>query len=292
MEYNIIKLEKSDLPDKLQKIKNPPKELYLIGNTKLLYEDSFAVVGTRKISNYGIENCKFFSKELALRNIPIVSGMALGTDSIAHKEALNCNSYTIAVLGSGFNYIFPKENKKLFDEIIEKNGLVVTEFEPNMPPFKYNFPQRNRIITALSEGVLVIEAACRSGTNITVNNARLQGKKVFALPGMLNSNVGIGVNNLIKGGAFLTTNIEDILVNYPQFIHRKRNIVDNSHKDIKKQYLTIYNCLKSTGKYIEELVLETNKDLKDVLVIISKMELEDIIYQEIDGKYILKREIR
>ena len=178
--YYII--EQKDYPDKLKRIKDPPKVLYAIGNIELLFEDSFAIIGTRKITDYGKKNCEYFSKEFAFRKIPIVSGMAIGTDSIAHITAIEYNSPTIAVLGSGFKYIYPEENKTLFENIIEKNGLVITEYEENIMPNKRNFPKRNRIISALSEGVLVIEAAYRSGTSITAKMAFKQGKKVFAVP--------------------------------------------------------------------------------------------------------------
>ena len=288
MNHKIIEIKNKDFPKKLQIIKNSPSKIYAIGNKNLLYEDCFAIVGTRKISDYGIKNCKFFTRELALRNIPIVSGMALGTDTIAHKATLECEGNTIAVLGSGFKNIFPKENIKLFHEIIENNGLIITEFEENIPPLRYNFPKRNRIITAISEGVLVVEAACKSGTSITVNNAKEQGKKVFALPGKLDSSVGIGVNNLIKKGAILTTNIEDILINYPQFMDRKRITYKKKSIYIKLEYLEIYNCIKDTGKYIDELLIEKKKEFKDIIVTITNMELEGIIYKDIDGRYILK----
>ena len=137
--------------------------------------------------------------------------MAIGTDAVAHKTVLKYGGKTIAVLGSGFNHIYPKENTELFYEILENDGLIITEYEKNIEPYKRNFPARNRIITAISEGVLVIEAAYRSGTSITANNAKDQGKKVFALPGKLDSYLGIGVNKLIKEGAILTTNINDII---------------------------------------------------------------------------------
>lgn len=180
--YKIEELIEKDYPEKLRKIKNSPKKIYAIGNTKLLFKDSFAVIGTRKITEYGIKNCEYFSKELVLRDIPIVSGMALGTDSIAHKTALNYGGETIAVLGSGFKHIYPEENLELFKSIIEKGGLVITEYETDVEPDKRKFPKRNRIISALSEGVLIIEAAYRSGTSITAKWAYSQGKKVFALP--------------------------------------------------------------------------------------------------------------
>ena len=182
MKYKIKTLDKKDFPEKLKIIPKSPNKLYLIGNIDLLYKDSFGIVGTRKISEYGIRNCEHFTKEFVFRDIPIVSGMALGTDSIAHDTALRYGGETIAVLGGGLKNIYPEENKNLFKRIIDNNGLVVTEYENEVTPDKKNFPKRNRIISALSEGILIIEAAYRSGTSITAKWAYLQGKKVFALP--------------------------------------------------------------------------------------------------------------
>ncbi len=280
MKYQII--NKIDFPNKLKRIKNAPERIYAIGNIDILYESSFAVVGSRNVSEYGIKNCKFFTKELVLRNIPIVSGMAIGTDTVAHRTALENNGKTIAVLGSGFNNIFPKENIELFYKIISNNGLVITEYEEYVKPEKANFPKRNRIITAISEGTLVIEAAYRSGTSITANNAREQGKKVFALPGKLDSYLGVGVNNLIKKGAILTTKIEDIIYSYPQFMDRKRI---NSNVNIKSEYLQIYNAIQNEGQTLDELLIETELEFKQLIELIYNMELEEIIYEDIDGRY-------
>ena len=280
MKYQIIK--KIDFPNKLKRIKNAPERIYAIGNIDILYESSFAVVGSRNVSEYGIKNCKFFTKELVLRNIPIVSGMAIGTDTVAHRTALENNGKTIAVLGSGFNNIFPKENIELFYKIISNNGLVITEYEEYVKPEKANFPKRNRIITTISEGTLVIEAAYRSGTSITANNAREQGKKVFALPGKLDSYLGVGVNNLIKKGAILTTKIEDIIYSYPQFMDRKRI---NSNVNIKSEYLQIYNAIQNEGQTLDELLIETELEFKQLIELIYNMELEEIIYEDIDGRY-------
>lgn len=287
MNKNIIKLEKSELPDKLKNIKNPPEKLYAIGDIKLLFEKNFGIVGTRKITEYGENNCRFFSKELVLRDIPIVSGMALGTDTVAHKTALENNGKTIAVLGSGFNNIFPQNNIKLFEEIVDNNGLVITEFEKEEKPLKENFPKRNRIITAISEGILVIEAGYRSGTSITVRNAKVQGKNVFALPGKLDSPVGIGVNKMIKDGAILTTGIEDILKYYPDFKSRTRKEVNKIklYFDMKQEYIPIINILKQKGKNIEQILLESDLSLKELLNLLTNMELEGIIRQEFGGIY-------
>lgn len=290
MKYKIIKLERKDFPEKLKNIKNSPKKLYMIGNTNLLWEDCFGIVGTRKITEYGIDNCENFTREFVFRKIPIVSGMAIGTDSIAHKTTLEYGGKTIAVLGSGFGNIFPKENIDMFEKIIENGGLVVTEFEYEMKPLKGNFPKRNRIVTALSEGILVIEAGYRSGSSITAKNAIEQGKLVFALPGKLDSSVGIGVNNLIKNGAIFTTTIEDILIKYPQFANRLRiTPKKNTSKSvkIKEEYKDIYNVLEKNDGVLDNILEETKLELRDVLKILTKMEVEGLITQDITGKYIL-----
>lgn len=288
MNHKIKELNINEFPNKLKEIPKAPKKLYFIGNKDLLYEECFGIVGTRKITEYGRENCRFFTKELVLRNIPIVSGMAIGTDTVAHKTALEYGGKTIAILGSGFNNIFPEENINLFEEIIENNGLIVTEFEKDEKPIKENFPKRNRIITALSEGILVIEAAYRSGTSITVNNAKKQGKKIFALPGKLDSCVGIGVNNMIKKGAILTTKIEDIISCYPQFEQRLRKNIKIKNKEcinLKREYKEIYNLISKEECYLDEILVKTGLEIKNAIKILTNMELEGILKQDISGKY-------
>lgn len=286
MNYKII--YKEEFPEKLKIIKNSPEKLYAIGNINLIYEKSFAIVGSRKISNYGIENCKKFAKELVLRDIPIVSGMAIGTDTIAHQTALEYNGKTIAVLGSGFKKIYPESNLKLFNNIIENNGLIITEYEEDVEPLKENFPKRNRIITALSEGVLVIEAAYRSGTSITAKNAKEQGKKVFAIPGKIDNKLGVGVNRLIKEGAILTTCIDDIIENYDDFKVRKRKEIFEKKMFIKKEYRSYYYLLKEKPMSMDEIILKLDIELSDGIKIITNMELENLIYQDISGKYRIK----
>lgn len=284
MKYRIVEINLKEFPEKLRSIKKSPQKLYGMGNLKLLNEECFAVVGTRKISKYGIRNCEAFTKELVLRQIPIVSGMAIGTDTIAHRTSLRYGGKTIAVLGSGLNNIFPKENEELFYEIIKNDGLIISEYESNIKPMKQNFPQRNRIITAISEGILVIEAAYRSGTSITAKNAKEQGKNVFAIPGKLDSPVGVGVNRLIKEGAILTTSIDDILERYPNFRERKRLNEKVIKSTINKEFKILYDFLNE-GKYFDEILGNTDKTFQELVSQLSKMEIEGLIYQEIDGKY-------
>lgn len=291
MNNEIIEIEKTDFPDKLKNIKNSPERIYAKGNINLLYEKNFAIVGTRRITEYGENNCRFFAKELALRDIPIVSGMALGTDSIAHRTCLENEGKTIAVMGSGFNNIFPKSNLKLYENIINNDGLVITEFENEEKPLKENFPKRNRIVTAISEGILVIEAGYRSGTSITVKNAKIQGKNVFALPGKLDSCVGIGVNKMIKNGAILTTSIEDILEYYPEFNQRKRrNINRKINLYIKPEYIPIYNSLLDRQKNLDELIIEFDMNLRELLKVLTNMEIEGIIEKDLGIYKIVEKE--
>lgn len=281
---NVIEIEKDSFPNKLRIIKKTPQKLYAIGNIKLIYDSAFAIVGTRKVSDYGIKICKYFAKEFALRKITTVSGMALGTDTIVHKETIRNNGKTIAVLGCGFNSIFPRENENLFFEIISTGGLVLSEYPVNTIANKKFFPERNRIISAISEGVLVIEAAYRSGTAITAKNATSQGKNVFAVPGRLDSAVGVGVNNLIKKGAILTTCVEDILRHYPQFLNKKR-IKSHYNTIIKDKYKDIYEVLDNREMSIDEIVEKVKINLNDVLIMLAEMEIQNLICQNYCGKY-------
>lgn len=278
-----------EYPEKLRNIKNPPQKLYALGNIKLLKKPSLAIVGTRHITEYGIQNCKYFAQEIVKKDIPIVSGMAVGTDSIAHKTALKCNGETIAVLGSGFKHIFPKENIGLFEKIIYNNGLVLTEYSPEMPPKSERFLERNRIVSGLSEGVLVIESAYRSGTSVTAKLAYSQGKIVMALPGRLDNSYGVGVNKLIQEGAKLVTNIEDIICNFPQFMNKlgKTNEPRQiSFLEVKEEYQEIVKILQNQILSIEEIVQKTKtKNLRETLNLLINMELDGIVKQEIGVGY-------
>ncbi len=278
-----------EYPEKLRNIKNPPQKLYALGNIKLLKKPSLAIVGTRHITEYGIQNCKYFAQEIVKKDIPIVSGMAVGTDSIAHKTALKCNGETIAVLGSGFKHIFPKENIGLFEKIIYNNGLVITEYSPEMTPKSERFLERNRIVSGLSEGVLVIESAYRSGTSVTAKLAYSQGKIVMALPGRLDNSYGVGVNKLIQEGAKLVTNIEDIICNFPQFMNKlgKTNEPRQiSFLEVKEEYQEIMEILQNQILSIEEIVQKTKtKNLRETLNLLINMELDGIVKQEIGVGY-------
>lgn len=206
----IITQDDQVYPENLKNIYDPPMLLYVKGELKPEDKLSMAIVGSRRASFYGLSCAEKFASDLAGKGITIVSGMARGIDSYAHKGALKAGGRTIAVIGSGFNNIYPPENKKLAEEIA-KCGAVISEFPLDMLPKKENFPRRNRIISGLSLGVLVVEAARNSGALITADFALEQGREVFALPGKVDSNTSFGTNGLIKQGAKLVSGVDDIL---------------------------------------------------------------------------------
>ncbi len=213
MKYSVIKIDINSkyYPEKLKVIDSSPKELFCIGNLELMKMKSIAIIGSRDYSDYGKRVAKDFAYNLAENDICIISGLARGIDSFAHEACLSAEGKTIAVLGSGLDIIYPKENIGLFNKIILNGGLVISEYPLGTKPQKQHFPARNRIISGLSDGVLVIEAKEKSGTNITVDFALEQGKDVFVVPGNIYSKTSNGTNFLIKEGAIPVTNFLDII---------------------------------------------------------------------------------
>lgn len=211
--YNIgiITIEDKDYPKKLLHIYDAPAILYYKGDKKLLHTDIIAMIGCRECSNYGKEVSIKFSYELAKNGITIISGMAKGIDSYSHIGCIKAGGKTIAVLGSGLDIIYPKENCLLYDEILSAKGLILSEYVIGTKPSKLNFPARNRIISGLSNGVIVVEAKGKSGTLNTVDFALEQGKDIFVVPGNITSTNSTGTNELIKQGASCVTGVEDIL---------------------------------------------------------------------------------
>ncbi len=211
MKIEEITIDSKEYPEKLKNIYDPPRKIYLIGNKSLLYQKGIAIVGARDATQYGKKIAYNLAKELSEQNIVIISGLALGIDSYAHTGTVQ--GRTIAVLGSGIDNIYPKENLELAREIIKNKGCIISEYPLGTKPERLHFPQRNRIISGLSNGVVVIEASKKSGALITAEFALEQGKEVFAVPGDINKKQSEGTNQLIKDGAILLTSATDILEN-------------------------------------------------------------------------------
>ena len=202
---SIISINDKEYPSKLREIYNPPIGIYVKGNKKILNNTNIGIVGCRECSEYGKNIAQKFAYDLAKNNANIVSGLAIGIDSNAHIGALYAKGYTTAVLGSGLDSIYPKENTFLANKIIENKGAIISEYPLGTKATRLNFPARNRIISGISKGILVVEAKRKSGTLITVDFALEQGRDVFVIPGNINSKNSEGTNDLIKQGAKLVT---------------------------------------------------------------------------------------
>lgn len=294
---NILKIGVNDkeFPNRLRKIGDFPTELYAVGNIKLLNAtSSIAIVGARNCTDYGRKVTKEFSREISKYGICIVSGLAIGIDSIAHREALEKKGKTIAVLGGGFNHIYPRENEWLFYKILENDGCIISEFSPDVYADKKNFPRRNRIISGISDGALVVEAAFRSGSSITARYTKSQGKPVYSIPNSIYENTGIGTNNLIKEGAELVTKPKDIIekmkLKGKEQEDEEEVIEEDTTIKISEEYLQIYSLLSDKPTHINELAIKLNKSIQEISPTIILMELEGYIEQIEPNCYIRKKE--
>ncbi len=207
----IIDCEHELYPETLRQLSSPPLVLYCVGNKALLNRRQVAIVGSRKATLQGLRCATAFANELGTVGLTVTSGLALGIDGAAHKGAMNTKGNTLAVMGAGLQHIHPKSHNKLARELVDKGGCLVSEFAPWTSPKPYHFPRRNRLIAALSDAVLVIEAKIKSGSMITANLAADAGKDVFAIPGNIKQPLTEGPHYLIQQGAKLTTCVQDIL---------------------------------------------------------------------------------
>lgn len=271
-----ITIENKIYPENLKKIKNPPKILYFIG--KFFEKDlGFAIVGTRRCTNYGKEIAYNFASELTQAGLTIVSGLAPGIDTAAHKAVIEKGKRTIAVLGTGIdkNNFYPKENLKLAEKIIQNNGLIISEYPPKTAGSKITFPARNRIIAGLSLGILVAEAPIKSGALITARYGFAEKRKVFAIPGSIYSQTSKGCHYLIKKGAGLVENTNDILKEL-NLIPLKLNFKNKIQSDSFEENL-ILNSLNNGALNIDEIIKRTNLSASKVASCLAILEIKNKI---------------
>jgi DNA processing protein len=271
-EIKKISIEDGNYPKRLKEIKDPPKILYCLGEIKS-EEDCFAIVGARKCTNYGKEIASRIASDLAEAGLTIVSGFAPGIDTMAHRAAIERGKRTIAVLGTGIDEksIYPKSNLKLIDKILENGGAIISEFEPGIHGTKYTFPQRNKIISGLSLGILVVEAKMQSGALITANYAKEQGRKVFAVPGSIFSQASKGCHFLIKNGAKLVESAEDILM---ELGIRRLEVGRREVKGKTPEENLILEVLKEGALDVEKIIEKTKLSPSKVASILSILEIE------------------
>lgn len=296
-QVTVIRIDEQEYPKQLRNLFAPPPLLFIKG--KILDQDmmSIAIVGTRYPSTYGANIAYDLAQDLADRKITVISGLARGIDAYAHKGALKRGGRTIAVCGTGLATTYPVENIKLREEI-EETGAVISEFPMTTNPDKHNFPLRNRVISGLSLGTCVVEAAARSGALITARYAMEQGKEVFAVPGNITNIRAVGPHKLIQDGAKLVINVEDILeeLKEPLLWKDKRvNITESSENDksiktigLSEEEKKIYGMLCNEDKLHIEVVAENlGMNLSDLLGILTGLELKGMIKQ-LAGKFYCK----
>lgn len=275
-------------PEGLIKIDSPPIGLFVKGNKYLLNKPGVAVVGARRITSYGRSCTQEIVSDLASRGIVITSGMALGVDRVAHEKAIENNGYTIAVLGCGVDCPYPRENEKLYEQILDSKGLIISEYPLGMSANAGTFPARNRIIAGISEAVLVTEAAESSGSLITASYALKFGKKLFAVPGPINSAMSRGSLKLLKEGAVLVSSGEDILQELSIKNYELRN---NSKKPkglkLNKDEKKVYEALENESLTIDQIGRLTKISVGKLMVVLTDLELSGIVIQQ-NGKWELK----
>lgn len=277
----IITYADPNYPSALKEIHDPPMILYSKGEDIPPNLTLVAVVGSRNPTHYGLGTAEKVGQGLARRGLGVVSGMARGIDSAAHWGCLGGRGFTIAVLGTGIDIIYPPSNKKLFHQIIEK-GAVISEFPLGTPPEPKNFPIRNRIISGLSRGVVVVEATKNSGSLITASQALEQGREIFAVPGSINSFKSTGCHLLIKQGARLIENSDDILdelgLNYP-YIPKTDTFKDQPMPPLDEYERTIYDIIGDYPIHIDQIARLSNLKPGEVSSTLMRMELKGIVRQ-------------
>ena len=270
-----------------KKIYKPPKVIYYRGNINpKIFEKSLAIVGSRRMTRYGKEVIDRFIPELVTNNVTIISGFMYGVDTQAHKKTVEYGGITVAVFGSGINICYPPENDKLYACILEKGGVVLSEYEPDSKPQLWRYPQRKRIVAGLASlGVLVIEAGEKSGSLITAEYAQKQGKKIYAVPGPITSSLSTGTNLLIKNGiAKIATEARDMIGSKnPKLKNSKLPSKPSNLNDKEKK---IYTALNLEPLSADEIARNLNLDISEVSTILSLMSLRGILTESV-GKFYL-----
>ncbi len=286
MQRKLIEYADIIYPEKLRELKNPPSRLYTCGNIKLLNKKGISIVGSRSNTQYGEKMCIEFTKNLTEYNLIIISGLAIGIDSIAHKTCLKYSGKTIAVLPCGLNNIYPKQNIELAKKIIKDGGLLITEYDDNIEADSKKFLERNRIVAGLGMGTLVVEGGYRSGTSVTAKITQELNKPVFCIPSSIENKKGFITNKLIKSGANLVTNVEDILNYFDniKFKRKRKNLIKKEETVIIPQELKqIYKCLKNEELDINQISRKCKISIQETSYKLLLLQMEDLV-EELPGQ--------
>jgi DNA processing protein len=273
-------LSDPEYPQLLKQIKNPPFVLFVRGKFRFdaaENQQTIGIVGTRKITEYGKQVTEMLTHELVGAGCVIVSGLALGVDAVAHQTTLDSSGRTVAVLGCGVDCCYPRENQAIYNSILEKGGAIVSEYGLGVLPSKGSFPSRNRLIAGMSLGVLVTEGAAQSGSLITANDALKNDRKVFAVPGPINSSLSSGPSHLIQQGAKLVTSAKDILEELQIDTQVQTDKATKKIKGETEEEQKIIDLLQGEGLHFDELVRRTRIDSSQLGGVLSLLEMKGII---------------
>jgi DNA processing protein len=271
-------------PDLLNEIPSPPFGLFCLGNRNLLKQPQISIVGSRNASRGGKKTTAAFAEALTTMGFTVTSGMAAGVDCHAHRGSLSAGNATIAVMGTGIDRVYPSANRVLYHEIAEK-GLVVSEFAPGTPPRRSNFPQRNRIISGLSLGTLVVEAGIRSGSLITARLAAEQGREVFAVPGSIHLPTSRGCHQLIRQGAKLVESVTDIMEEIGQFFEAEHQVPSfEPRPHYSNTEHPVYNLIDYAPISIDQIIQLSGLTTERVSSILIDLELRGLI-ADVNGCY-------
>ena len=286
-EIHFITSKEAAYPNRLRKIYDAPYGIFQKGQPYEEKELSIAIVGSRYPTTYGLEITKIFAKELAEAGVQIISGLARGVDGAAHRAIIEKRGQAIGVLGCGIDLIYPKQNFQLFYEMYE-NQTVISEYPPGSEPLKWHFPERNRIISGLSDGILVTEARARSGSLITADCGLDQNKEVFAVPGMITDKHCQGCHGLIKQGAKLVENVDDILTEFSEFTGFSRKFPKLHAKSLAMAEKRVYDMLSLKPKHIDEILSASGFSYEEVIKALFQLEAKGYIKQTHQNLYIKK----
>ena len=290
MDATIIEYASDSYPERLRFIENPPSRLYVKGNVDILNEIGISVIGSRTNTQYGEKMCKTFVKKLVEYDINIISGLAIGIDSIAHKTCLKNSGKTIAVLPSGLENIYPSQHRELAQIIIDNGGIVISEYEDNVKADSKKFLERNRIVAGLGIGTLVVEGGARSGTSVTAKYTKENGNPVFCIPSSLENIKGKGTNELIQNGSILVTDVQDILNYYPGLSFRKKEIkTKDILLDIPKDLRKVYKTINDIPQDVNEIAHKTGLSIGEVNYKTMLLQLDDKI-KELPGQRFVRNE--
>lgn len=285
LDIKCVSVDDEKYPQKLRNIPKPPYILYYRGRLPDMGRPAISVVGARKSDEYGMQMARVMSRRLAENGVQVISGMAMGIDKSAHEGAL-LGGDTYAVLGCGVDICYPKINIDLYMQILD-NGGIISEYPPGSKALKHHFPERNRIISGLSDGVLVAQARQRSGSLITVEHALEQGKNIYAFPGRVTDELSEGCLELIKEGAKCVTSPEDILEDLKM---NKRNAISNFNGNLTENFLEttekiVYANLRLDSKHIEEVRNETGISLPEIMEALVGLQMKKLVKQTAINRY-------